>query len=138
MASIKPESGPPTKIGLTRKTKPPEKKDKPQHLFKTRAEIGAHQLQALLPVRPTETKRTETTVQKPKPRTEPRSELEPELQVSGREPKPEPGTQPGSESEPKTGPAPEESETGPGLGQQSVPETEREPPIPSISISMIS
>ena len=36
-----------------KKTVPAEKEDKPPPSFKTRAEIGNHQLQALLPVRST-------------------------------------------------------------------------------------
>ena len=48
IASIKPESKPPTKTGPTEQDEPPEKGHKPRNLPKTRAEIGAYQLQALL------------------------------------------------------------------------------------------
>ena len=56
IASIKPESKPPTKTGLTEQVQPPEKGDKPRNLPKTRAEIGAHQLQALLLLKSTKTR----------------------------------------------------------------------------------
>ena len=110
MASIKPESEPPTKTGLTEQTKPPEKEDKPRNLPKTRAKIGAHQLQALLLMKSAETR--------PEPELRPKAELksgEPNSRsATGPEParKPEPG--PLSEPEPKSGP-------------ESQPETEPKP-----------
>ena len=48
IVSIKPESKPPTRTEIPEQDEPPEKGDKPRNLPKTRAEIGAHQLQALL------------------------------------------------------------------------------------------
>ena len=93
-------------IKAEEKTEPSAKGEKPLPSFKTRAEIGTYQLQALLPVRLTKTGRTlrtETAVQKSKPGTKPRSGLEPEPR--------EPGTQPESEPEPETEPAPGEPES---------------------------
>merc|ERR1712055_323002 len=52
-AESKPESMPPTKTGPAIQIQPPEKGDEARNIPKTRAEIGAHLLQALLPMKST-------------------------------------------------------------------------------------